>query len=75
MAEAQKSAVCGCTPAASGYCCERAELATLRQVVDQAVRVLTSEVTAPVVIGEGGELREVIAHTAQALRAARQTAA
>lgn len=54
---------------------ERAELEALRAAVDQAIRTLDSEADGPIMIDDGGAIREVVRHTAGLLKTARPCAA
>jgi len=54
-----------------GYCCEQAELETLRVVMDEAQRILDSEIVAAQSIG-GLEAHPVMSHVSEKLRAARK---
>jgi hypothetical protein len=53
-----------------GYCCERAELETLRVVMDEAQQLLNSEVVAAQTIGTL-DAHPVMSHVSEKLRDAR----
>ena len=56
------------------FCCDKAELETLRGAFDQAITMLDSEMTAPLVIDDGGAVREVARQASEALKRARRVA-
>ncbi len=57
------------------WCCDKAELEALRSAVDQAIGVLDSEITAPMLIDDGGAVREAARHSSATLKAARRRVA
>jgi hypothetical protein len=56
------------------WCCEKAELEALREAVDETLLALGSEVTAPLIIDDGGAAREVIKTSRDRLKSVRRVA-
>ena len=63
-----------CHRVARRWCCSDAELAELRDVTDHAIRVLDAEIRGPLVIDDGGVVRETAKQVTAVLRAARRVA-
>jgi hypothetical protein len=57
------------------WCCDKAELQALRDAMDQTINALSSEITAPLVIDDGGAARDVIRASRDLLRQARRSPA